>query len=299
MLGCLGAAGALEVGQPAPSLKLPDQHGKPRDVADSYGRWVALAFYPKDDTPGCTVEAKGFTAELDALAKAGIDVFGISVQDVASKEAFCGKYGLKHALLSDTDKSVSLAYGTLNARGMADRVTVILDPARTVRVIDRQVKVQTHAQDVLKTVQGLRAADAGKELAKLRAEPVSAPGGLAFRLPERWIVKVAGVFESPEDQALSLRFAQAPADNELSTETVCTSCCGAMLPKIKEKVTVAGKDAVRVERLSEDEGSYTAELYWSDGKEIGSLALTGPSAKAAGIARLLAAIASTARSGVG
>ena len=126
------AADAPKVGEPAPAFKLQDQAGKWQSLADYKGKWVALYFYPKDDTPGCTTQACSFRDNVFAFNKEGAVILGISVDDVASHKAFAEKHGLPFTILADADKAVSRRYGVLKTymgvMEMARRDTFIIDP---------------------------------------------------------------------------------------------------------------------------------------------------------------------------
>ncbi len=152
-----GLAAALEVGDRAPEVKLPDQNGQLVDVADQYGRWVVLAFYPADATPGCTLEARSVTANFEALQDAEVEVYGVSTQGVESKLAFCEAEGLRQTMLSDVTQTVTTAFGVLMPdRGIAQRVTFYIDPSRHIAHINREVNVETAGADILATVAHLR-----------------------------------------------------------------------------------------------------------------------------------------------
>src|SRR5512139_3067275 len=112
-------AAAPAVGQAAPAFKLQDQAGKWHTLADYKGKWVALYFYPKDDTPGCTTQACGFRDNIFAFNKEGAVILGVSLDDVASHKEFAEKHSLPFSLLADTDKAVSKKYGVLGYAGMA------------------------------------------------------------------------------------------------------------------------------------------------------------------------------------
>ncbi len=94
----------------APAFSLPDQDGKTRKRSDFKGKALVLYFYPKDDTPGCTVEACDFSARMGKMTEAGAVVVGISPQDGASHRRFIAKYKLKLMLLCDTDHAVAEKY---------------------------------------------------------------------------------------------------------------------------------------------------------------------------------------------
>ena len=91
------------VGDPAPRVALPDATGSIHDLADQRGRWTILYFYPKDDTPGCTVEACEFRDANETITERGADVWGISPQGATSKRKFTEKFGLPFTLLADED----------------------------------------------------------------------------------------------------------------------------------------------------------------------------------------------------
>jgi thioredoxin-dependent peroxiredoxin len=122
------AEGEAVTGTPAPAFRLQDQHDTWISLADQKGKWLVLYFYPLDDSPGCTTEACAFRDDILAFHKLGVNVLGISVQDVASKKKFAGKFSLPFSLLADTDKSVARAYGVLSLMGFARRETFVIDP---------------------------------------------------------------------------------------------------------------------------------------------------------------------------
>src|SRR5258705_6991196 len=116
------------MGMPAPAFRLQDQHEAWVSLAEQKGKWVVLYFYPLDDSPGCTTEACEFRDNIFAFRKLGVNVLGVSVQDVASKKEFATKYSLPFSVLADTDKSVAKAYGVLNIIGFARRDTFVINP---------------------------------------------------------------------------------------------------------------------------------------------------------------------------
>jgi peroxiredoxin Q/BCP len=102
----------LKSGEPAPGFSVPDQDGEPVSLSDYRGdKHVILYFYPRDDTPGCTVEANQFTALAAEFAEADTVVIGVSKDSCASHQAFIDKYGLRVELLSDSDGGLCQAYG--------------------------------------------------------------------------------------------------------------------------------------------------------------------------------------------
>jgi len=127
----------IAVGTLAPDFEAPDQDGRPFRLSALRGRPVVLYFYPKADTPGCTLESKGFQAHLAEFAAQGVHVVGVSVDDCPAQKAFAQKYGLRFPLIADVRKEVGEKYGVLGPRGPARRVTFLLDARGTVvEVVD-------------------------------------------------------------------------------------------------------------------------------------------------------------------
>ena len=149
------------VGQPAPAFRLQDQGGKWHALSDYRGKWVAIYFYPKDDTPGCTTQACSFRDNIFAFGKEGAVILGISVDDVASHKAFAEKHGLPFPLLADADKAVSKSYGVLKTymgvMELARRDTFIVDPQGRIAKHYESVKPEGHSQVVLDDIKALKA----------------------------------------------------------------------------------------------------------------------------------------------
>jgi thioredoxin-dependent peroxiredoxin len=158
-------AGTPAVGQPAPAFKLQDQDGKWRTLADYQGKWVALYFYPKDDTPGCTTQACAFRDNVFAFNKEGAVILGISVDDVESHKKFAEKHGLPFTLLADSDKAVSKGYGVLKTymgvMEMARRDTFIVDPQGRIAKHYESVDPEGHSKVVLDDIKALKAKSKG------------------------------------------------------------------------------------------------------------------------------------------
>ena len=158
----IALADAPSAGQPAPEFKLQDQAGKWHSLADYRGKWVAIYFYPKDDTPGCTTQACGFRDNIFAFNKEGAVIVGISVDDVASHKAFAEKHGLPFALLADADKTVAKRYGVLKTymgvMEMARRDTFLIDPEGRVAKHYESVDPDGHSKVVLEDIKALKAA---------------------------------------------------------------------------------------------------------------------------------------------
>jgi thioredoxin-dependent peroxiredoxin len=157
----IASAATPAVGEPAPAFKLQDQDGKWHTLADYKGKWVAIYFYPKDDTPGCTTQACSFRDNIFAFNKEGAVILGISVDDVESHKKFAEKHGLPFALLADADKAVAKQYGVLKNYGVAEfarRDTFIIDPEGRVAKHYESVKPDGHSQVVLEDIKALKAA---------------------------------------------------------------------------------------------------------------------------------------------
>jgi peroxiredoxin Q/BCP len=152
------------VGKPAPAFKLQDQAGKWHTLADYKGKWVAMYFYPKDDTPGCTTQACGFRDNIFAFNKEGAVILGISVDEVTSHKEFAEKHSLPFTLLADSDKAVARSYGVLKTymgvMEMARRDTFIIDPQGRVAKHYESVDPEGHSQVVLADIKALKAAAA-------------------------------------------------------------------------------------------------------------------------------------------
>ncbi len=159
----------IATGNKAPAFALESSAGGTAKLADFAGKTVVLYFYPRDNTPGCTVEAQDFQAALPALTKAGAVVLGVSKDSLASHGKFAGKFGLQFPLLSDPDGKVLEAYGAWGEKSMYGkkmmgiiRSTVVIGPDGKVVRHWPKVSVKGHAAEVLDTVQALTAGAAPK-----------------------------------------------------------------------------------------------------------------------------------------
>ena len=153
----------VKEGQKAPEFELPSAEGGQVALKDHRGKPVVLYFYPKDDTPGCTREACAFRDAQAQIRKTGAVVLGVSPDSVASHERFKGKYKLNFPLLSDADKTVAKKYGAYGEKTMYGkkvvgmiRSTFIIDGAGVVGKVFPRVKVDGHAEQVLRALQELR-----------------------------------------------------------------------------------------------------------------------------------------------
>jgi peroxiredoxin Q/BCP len=136
-------------------LELLDQLGEPVKLADFAGRAVALFFYPKDDTPGCTIEGKEFRDLYDEFAALDCAIVGVSVDPVASHRTFAEKHAFRFQLLADTEGRLAAAFGVLRD-GRAERTTFVIGPAGRIRRTFREVSPRGHALQVLNFVRSLR-----------------------------------------------------------------------------------------------------------------------------------------------
>ena len=152
----------LQPGRKAPDFSLPDDKGKTWSLSDFQGEWLVLYFYPKDNTSGCTREAREFTQALPRFQRAGAKVAGVSPDSTASHARFREKQGLKILLLSDPEKEVIRAYGAWGKKKMAGREyegvirsTALIDPEGKLARFWTKVKVQGHVEEVLQTLKDL------------------------------------------------------------------------------------------------------------------------------------------------
>jgi peroxiredoxin Q/BCP len=136
----------LQATDEAPEVTATDHNGD--TVTLPFAEPTVFYFYPRDDTPGCTVEAQEFDEELAAYRDAGIAVYGVSTDDAESHAAFREKHDLDIDLLADPDGEVAAAFGVAVEGGTADRVTYVLSDGEVKRVY-RGVAPDGHARDVL------------------------------------------------------------------------------------------------------------------------------------------------------
>jgi peroxiredoxin Q/BCP len=132
----------IEPGAPAPDFTMPNQDGEPVTLSELRGRHVALYFYPKADTPGCTKQACGVRDRAAEYEAAGAVVLGVSPDPVADLRAFADKYGLPFTLLSDEGAEVAQLYGVWTGR--MERSTFLIDPEGVVARVFRRVKPDEH-----------------------------------------------------------------------------------------------------------------------------------------------------------
>lgn len=151
-----------KVGTKAKNFTLPDQEGKLHILKEYTGQWVVLYFYPKDDTPGCTVEACQFRDNFPKFKRSQAVVFGVSVDTVKKHAKFTTKYELPFTLLSDEEKRVVELYGVWAKKKFMGReymgilrTTFLINPAGKIAKIYENVKPSGHAEEVLKDINEL------------------------------------------------------------------------------------------------------------------------------------------------
>jgi len=146
------ASGLLAVGAPVPDVVATAHDGQTVKLRALTGKAVVVYFYPKDDTPGCTVEAQGLRDEHAALTAAGAVVLGVSTDDNASHKAFAEKHSLPFLLLPDEKGSIAAAFGVPLTLGHAKRVTFVIGKDGKVAKVFPEVKPKEHAQEVLAAI---------------------------------------------------------------------------------------------------------------------------------------------------
>ncbi len=136
----------LNIGTTAPAIRALDQNGQEHQLSDYLGRWVLLYFYPKDDTPGCTVEACSLRDHFPDFQKIDAVVLGVSTDSISSHDKFAQKFSLPFTLLADEDKTIVHDY---EAGGLFKRVSYLIDPTGKIARAYDKVKPDAHAAEVL------------------------------------------------------------------------------------------------------------------------------------------------------
>lgn len=146
------------VGKTAPDFRLQDQNKKWHTLKDYRGKWLVIYFYPQDDTPGCTEEARQFRDLYPTYQKRNAMVLGVSLNDVESHKTFADKLGLPFPLLADSKHDLARTFKVLRGFGMLSmtrRETFLIDPQGTIVYHYTSVNTQSHAGQVLKDIEGL------------------------------------------------------------------------------------------------------------------------------------------------
>jgi len=147
---------SIGIGDRAPAFTLPSTGGRQVSLGDFAGKPVVLVFYPGDETPVCTKQLNSYNNDLTQFEALDAQVLGISAQSVESHDKFSGKHGFRFPLLSDSDKAVAGAYGTLGPLGFPRRSVFIVDAGGTIRYVHRAIAGLTY-RPVSELVDALKA----------------------------------------------------------------------------------------------------------------------------------------------
>ncbi len=147
---------ALQIGEKAPDFELQDQFGDLHKLSDYLGKKVILYFYPKDNTPGCTTEACNFRDNYALFRAKGLQILGVSADNVKSHKGFQEKFSLPFLLLADTEHAVSESYGVWQLKKMMGkeyygivRTTFVIDEEGKIQNVYEKVKPEEHAQEII------------------------------------------------------------------------------------------------------------------------------------------------------
>jgi thioredoxin-dependent peroxiredoxin len=151
---------AAEIGKRFPDFSLQNQDGKTVKLDDFAGKWLVLYVYPKDDTPGCTIQGKSFTASKQDFDEANIAIAGVSADDVESHKNFCNKFAFTIDLLADPNHELLQAAGV----GQSDykgtmywnRTSFVIDPEGTLRKIYEKVNPEGHERVLLDDIKAMQ-----------------------------------------------------------------------------------------------------------------------------------------------
>jgi len=138
------------VGKTLPTMSFEVDGGKSLNLpGDWAGKWTVLYFYPKDDTPGCTKQACGYRDNINAFTQMGVQVYGVSADDLTSHAAFRDKFSLNFPLIFDKDKKLATYLGAVKPEGGISRDTFLVDPKGTVKFVWRKVSPEATIQETL------------------------------------------------------------------------------------------------------------------------------------------------------
>jgi peroxiredoxin Q/BCP len=153
---------APALGRVVPDFTLPSTAGEPFHLRAARGQPLVLYFYPRDNTPGCTLEGQDFQRLLPSFRRAGVRVGGVSRDDLVSHHRFCQKFAFGFELLSDEDGSVCRIFDVIHEKNMygrkvmgIERSTFLIDAAGKLRQEWRKLKVEGHAAQVLEAAKAL------------------------------------------------------------------------------------------------------------------------------------------------
>ena len=146
----------MEINDKAPEFTARDQNGETVSLRNFHGKWVVLYFYPRADTPGCTIEACSFRDSFRRIEKTGAVVLGVSPDEPGAQKKFEEKYNLPFTLIADADKKICKAYGVIEEKNMygkkvmgVARTTFVIGPDGKIKHVFRRVKPEGHADQVL------------------------------------------------------------------------------------------------------------------------------------------------------
>ena len=152
----------LQVGDTAPSMSISDQDDTKRSLADFKGQKLVVYFYPKDNTPGCTIESCGFRDAYQSFKAAGAEVIGVSRDSAKKHQNFIKKYDLPFMLLADVESELCDAFGVIKEKSMfgkkymgIERSTFLIDEKGVIRHVWPKVKITGHVDDVLETIRSI------------------------------------------------------------------------------------------------------------------------------------------------
>ena len=150
----------IEAGNPFPNFSLPNQDGKTVTLSDFAGKWLVVYVYPKDDTPGCTIQGKSFTATKSDFDEAGISVVGVSADDVDSHKNFCNKFGFTIDLLADPNheflKAAGVGQSEYKGTMYWNRTSFVIDPEGRLRKTYLKVQPEGHEQVLLNDIKAMQ-----------------------------------------------------------------------------------------------------------------------------------------------
>jgi peroxiredoxin Q/BCP len=151
---------ALEEGKRFVDFKLKNQDGETVTLDDFKGKWLVVYVYPKDDTPGCTIQGKSFTASKQDFDDANIAVVGVSEDDVDSHKSFCNKFGFTIDLLADPNHELLNAAGVGQSEYMGtmywNRTSFVIDPEGNLRKTYQKVNPEGHEQVLLNDIKAMQ-----------------------------------------------------------------------------------------------------------------------------------------------
>jgi thioredoxin-dependent peroxiredoxin len=151
----------LSAGNPFPNFSLLNQDGKMTKLSDYAGQWLVVYIYPKDDTPGCTIQGKAMTASKADFDAAGIGILGLSADDVASHKNFCNKFAFTIDLIADPDSTLitQLGLNETEWKGMKywERTTFVVDPAGKIAKVYAKVDPNGHEKVLLDDIKQMKA----------------------------------------------------------------------------------------------------------------------------------------------